>query len=280
MRRPLAGVLIAVMLAGCDRGTVDLDVADAPVDGANAIVVQFTGVVLEHSNGDDEVIDFDPPRSIDLAAQTEGASAALLDGASVQDGRYEAVRLRISATGAGTDSYVDDSGGRRALVLDAADEGRLRVPATFEVDPGDRIGLTIDFDLRKSVLEPDSSSAPYGLRPALRVVRTDRAGAVAGTVSASLAGASGCTPAVYLYTGHGVTPNDEGSGSAPLASAIVRPSGAAFAYRIAFVPAGNYTAAFTCDAAADDPETDDTTTFPESAQVSVGEAGTATVDFP
>lgn len=276
---PLAGALL--LLAGCDRGTVDLDVADAPIDDAQAVVVQFDGVVLENADGDTETVDFDPPQSIDLAAQTEGRSARLLDGVAVPDGRYTALRLKISATGAGTDSWVDEaSGARRALVLDEADAGRLRVPASFALDRGDRIGLTVDFDLRKSVLTPDSSSAPYGLRPSLRVVQTAQTGRVSGTVAATRAGASGCRPAVYLYAGHGVTPDDEGSVGAPFASARVRAAGSDFAYTVAFVPPGNYTAAFTCEAAADDPETDDATVFAESTELTVTEGQAATVDFP
>jgi len=274
-------IVLAAGLAACDKGTLDLDVADAPIDDADAVVVQFTGVTLRHSNGDTEDFDFETPKSIDLAAQTEGASAALLAGVRVEDGDYTEVRLRLSATGAGTDSYVDETGGaRRALVLDAADEGRLRIPATFNVGRGDRMALTVDFDLRKSVLTPDSASAPYGLRPSLRLVATEGTGAVAGAVTAALAGASGCRPAVYLYRGHGVTPDDEGSVGAPFASARVRATGADFAYRIAFIPPGNYTAAFTCQAAADDPETDDATTFPETAEVTVSTGATATADFP
>lgn len=282
MRAPsLAIALLAAALAACDKGTVDLNVADAPVDDADAVVVQFTGVTLRHSNGDTEDFTFDTPKSIDLLAQTEGASEALLAGARVEDGDYTEVRLRISATGAGTDSWVDETGGaRRALVLDASDEGRLRIPTTFNVGRGDRMALTVDFDLRKSVLTPDSASAPYALRPSLRLVNTDGAGAVGGTVSAALAGASGCRPAVYLYRGHGITPDDEGSAGAPFASAIVRAATPDFAYRIAFIPPGNYTAAFTCGAAADDPERDDATTFPESAEVTVSSGGTAIANFP
>ena len=49
---------------------------------------------------------------------------------------------------------------------------------------------------------------------------------------------------------------------------------------MAFLPAGNYTAAFTCDAAADNPELDDATAFPNAKDVSVEEERTATVDFP
>lgn len=280
MRNRVLALLLTATLAACDRGTLDLDIGDAPVDDADAIVVQFTGVVLEHENGQTEEFSLRPVSSIDLAAQREGLVARLLDGVNVQDGRYVAVQLKISATGSGTDSWVDVGADRRALVLDAADEGRLRIPTAFLVERRKRLGLTIDFDLRKSVLVPDSASAPYGLRPSLRVVETGRSGGVSGTVSAARAGASGCRPAVYLYAGAGATPDDEGSSGAPYASALVRAAGTDFFYRIAFLPPGSYTAAFTCEAAADDPETDDATTFSGAQDVTVAEDRDATADFP
>jgi len=277
--RPGALLLLAA-LAGCDQGTVQLDVGDAPVDDADRVVVQFTAVVLERSDGDDEVFGFSPPRSIDLAALTEGVTAELLGSASVKEGGYDAVRLEISASGSGTDSFVETGGIPRPLLLAAADESRLRVTRAFNVERTEETRLVLDFDLRKSVHNPDSASAPYELRPALRLVDPEAAGAVAGSVSAALAGAAGCRPAVYVYTGHTASANDEGSALPPFASAIVRPAGAAFFYRVAFLPAGNYTVAFTCDAAADDPEQDDATTFPNSKNVSVEENRTASADFP
>jgi len=272
--------LLLTMLAGCEEGTVQLDVGDAPVDDADRVVVQFTGVVLERSDGQDVEFDFSPALSIDLAAQTEGATAELLGSKSVDEGAFDAVRLRISATGSGTDSFVETGGVSRPLLLDDADESRLRVTRSFDVEMSEETHLVLDFDLRKSVHNADSASAPYELRPSLRLVDPDQAGAISGTVSSALAGASGCRPAVYVYTGHNASANDEGSALPPLASAIVRPASTDFSYRVAFLPAGNYTAAFTCGAAADDPEVDDATTFPNSKNVTVEEGGTVGANFP
>jgi uncharacterized protein DUF4382 len=272
--------LLLAALAGCDKGTVQLDVGDAPVDDVDRVVVQFTAVVLERADGDDEVFDFSPPLSIDLAAQTEGATAVLLDSAGVKEGSYDAVRLEVSADGSGTDSFVETAGVARPLLLATVDEPSLRVARSFGVDFNEETHLVLDFDLRKSVHNPDSASAPYELRPALRLVDPGTAGAVTGTVSAALAGASGCRPAVYVFTGHNASANDEGSALPPFASTLVRPAGAAFSYRVAFLPAGNYTVAFTCDAAADNPEQDDATAFPNAKDVSVEEELTATVNFP
>ncbi|MGH8442301.1 MAG: DUF4382 domain-containing protein [Nevskiaceae bacterium] len=277
--RVAAGLVLA-LLAGCDQGTVQLDVGDAPVDDADRVVVQFTGVTLERTDGDDESFTFNPPRPIDLAAQVEGATVALLDGTSVQEGDFEAVRLRVSADGSGTDSFVEVGGIARPLLLAEIDRPRLRVARPFTVVRQEETQLIVDFDLRKSVHTPDSGTSPYELRPSLRVVDPEDVGAIAGTVSAALAGASGCRPAVYVYTGHSATANDEGSALPPFASARVRVAGADFFYRVPFLPAGNYTAAFTCNAAADDPQLDDTISFTGAKNVTVDEEATVTASFP
>jgi len=271
---------LALLLGGCEQGTVQLEVADAPVDDADRIVVQFTGVVLYREDGETESFDFDAPKSIDLAAQVEGATAKLLDGAGVDEARYNSIRLKVSADGSGDDSFVDVDGTLTPLLLDDADASRLRVAHGFSVDRLEETRLVIDFDLRKSVHKPDGAGEPYELRPSLRVVDPGDAGAVTGSVAAARAGATGCRPAVYVYTGHGVTPDDAGSALPPYASTIVRPASAQYAYRVAWLAAGNYTVAFTCEAAADDPELDDDIAFEDPQDVTVSAEETETADFP
>jgi hypothetical protein len=280
--RALAGLTLlgAAAVAGCDQGTLNLSLADAPVDDADRVVLQVTGVVLENGNGALESFEFSPAKSIDLLAQSEGASAALLEAVSLPDGDYVAVRLRLRADGSGDDSFVEVGTDRRALLLPAANASRLRVADAFTVEPGEELSLTLDFDLRKSVLARATAGDPHELKPALRLVEDARTGSITGTVSAALAGASGCRPAVYVYRGRDVVPDDEGSATPPLASGRVRASGSAFRYVVAWLPAGGYTAAFTCEAAADDPQTDEATAFSGSKNATVEAGQGATVDFP
>lgn len=278
--RIAAPATLLALLAGCDQGSLKLQVGDAPVDDAERVVVRFTAVVLEGSDGDDERFALSPPLDVDLAAQVEGATVTLLDAGGLTEGGYDALRVEISADGSGADSFVEEAGGAiRPLLLASADSGRLRVARSFAVERLETTRLVLDFDLRKSVHVPDSGTAPYELRPSLRLVDADTAGALSGTVSAGLAGAAGCRPAVYVYSGHSVTPDDEGSALPPLASAIVRSAGTDFFYRVPFLPPGNYTAALTCDAADDNPEQDDATEFGQARNVVVPQGATASADF-
>jgi hypothetical protein len=76
-----------------------------------------------------------------------------------------------------------------------------------------------------------------------------------------------------------VTPDDTGSATPPFASARVQAAGAAFEYHVGWLPAGSYTAALTCQAADDDPETDDSLSFLSQANVELDEGESETVDF-
>ena len=285
MRTWLLLTLIAPLLAGCDfftrnDGRLDLGITDAPVDEADAIVVSFTGVELRHEEGDTEVFPFDPPRTINLAALTGGDSELLLSDESIPSGRYERIRLKVLSSSTGLESYIDLVDGRRPLLVPADAVSGLDINQLFEVADGERSRYTIDVDLRRSVRRPEDGSQTYLLRPSLRLVEDDAAGRIAGVVSSARI-VSGCVPAVYVFAGRDVTPDDvDGVGAEPLTSARVRLSttDGSYRYQAAFLSAGGYTVAFTCDAGDDDPATSQTLDF-VSKNVTVSADREATVSF-
>src|SRR5258705_3062759 len=65
--------------SGTGMGHMSLAVADAPVDGAQAVVVKFTGVELTGNGGNPVTITFPQPKTIDLLNQSGTASAVLFD---------------------------------------------------------------------------------------------------------------------------------------------------------------------------------------------------------
>lgn len=280
-------VVLVAALAACsdDRGTghLSLAVTDAPVDSATAVVVQFTGVEVKPQGEGSRNFDFDAPRQIDLLALSGTDSELLLDGAVVPAGRYEWVRLKVNALEDGVaDSYIDlTDGTRHELEVPSGAQTGLKLHTGFSVPKGGEAGFTLDFDLRKSVHEPMDAGDSYKLRPTLRIVDNARIGAIAGTVDAARV-PTGCTPAVYVYSGTGVTPDDvDGAAPEPLTTARVELDAGSGSYRYTagFLAEGPYTVAYTCDAAADDPAVNDTLVFsaPQSAAVTAGQ--TTTVDF-
>jgi hypothetical protein len=282
----LAPLLLA--LGGCDddpgTGKLSLAITDAPVDNATAVVVQFTGVEVKPADGSARTFTFDAARQIDLLALTGTDSELLLDQVEVPAGRYNWVRLAVDANEDGvTDSYIDlDDGSRHELEVPSGDETGLKLVSGFRVPAGGEASFTLDFDLRKSVHEPMNAGDSFKLRPVLRIVDNELAGAIAGTVQSELV-VPGCTPAVYVFTGSGVTPDDvDGTSPDPVSSAMPELNVATgdYDYTVGFLAEGAYTVSFSCNAADDDPLTDDPVVFLASQDATVAAQQTTTVNFP
>lgn len=275
-RQPtLAAAVIA--LAGCS-GDVTIGITDAPVDAATAVVIQFEGLDLVETDGTSRRFDFDPPERIDLLA-LQGGDRQLLLSEGVPEGDFTALRLRISADGSGDDSYVETPDGQLALELDAGDASGLRVERSFSVGFGDDVDLTIDFDLRRSILDPEQDGEPYRLVPHLRVVSARSAGAIFGVVDDDLVDA-GCAPAIYVYEGRNRVPGDAGGANEPYNSGLVTETASGnWEYSVGALSPGDYTAALTCEADLDHPETDDGIDFAEQQNVTVSPGEATNADF-
>lgn len=277
----------AGLLAGCGggtagTGTMNLSVTDAPVDDANRVVVEFTGVELQPQDGDRLQFTLPAPRQIDLLNLNGGGSAELLQAVGIPAGTYTFIRLQVNADGAPDDSFVERSdGGISPIRIPSGDQRGLQLNGQFVVPDGGIANFIIDFDLRKSLRAPPGQNGTYLLRPTLRIANSDLVGAIGGTIANELAGVEGCTPAVYVYAGADFAPGDEGSATAPLGSAQVTLDelDGVFRYTAAFLPPGDYTVAFTCDAALDDPDRDDDIVFVTPTTATVVDGQTTTVDF-
>ncbi len=273
-------------LAGCGgggsddmqskTGTLRLGITDAPVDQADAVVVQFSGVELKPTGGAAFSRDFPVLKTIDLLALQGTTRALLLDGESVPAGEYEWMRLKVNADPSVRDSFVTIGGQECEMRIPSGAETGLKLVRGFTVGVGTVTDFTIDFDLRKSVVQPPGQRADAGacdgqvylLKPALRLVDNLQVGAIGGTIDSSLLSAPGCVAStakpgsVYLFgpvqaTDPAPTVPDDVDGIAadgadPLTSALVSPD--TYKYTIGFVPAGRYVVAYTCDA--DDSEID------------------------
>lgn len=303
-RKIFAAVLplaIAAALSGCGgggsssstgTGTMNLSITDAPVDDADQVIVEFTGVEIKPSGGSSFSIDFDAPRQIDLLAYTGGIAADLLNGETLAAGDYEWIRLKVNASQGGDpadDSYIVIGGVPHELRIPSGQESGLKLNRPITIPADGSTSFTIDFDLRKSVHE--RAGGIYNLRPTLRLVDDFDQGTLRGDVSSLTMGscAPGTTPAVYVFEGPGAPPDDvniDGSDDDPEATAHVEtvpdpnnPGLSIYRYTVAFLEAGPYTAAFTCDAGSDDPSAEDTLTFVGTTDVTITAGQTTTQNF-
>ena len=262
-------------------GRITLRITDSPVVHAKRVVVQFTGLEIQPSDGGQPAVFDFAPRQIDLLALDGGGSEILLGDETLPAGEYQSIRLKVNAGRDGSDSFIElDDGSQHPLFIPSGNQTGLKLIRSFVIGAGGTHNFTIDFDLRKSVIHPPGLGDPYLLKPVLRLVNNLEVGDVVGTVAQALV-VDGCHPAVYLYSGANVVPDDLGSPTPPLASTAVNldTTTGAYRYHLAFVPAGAQTLAFTCAADKDDAEVDDAITFsaPRNATVTAGQ--TTTVDF-
>ncbi|WP_291319195.1 DUF4382 domain-containing protein [Desulfonatronospira sp.] len=290
-----------------ETGTLSLSITDSPVDDAEKVVVAFTGVELKHQDGDRkefyfcEVDDNDEfegnnefkvqgqpctgeeyERKIDLLALHSGLSEELLGEEEVKAGRYNWIRLKVNAERGEKDSYIQfDADGKEteSLRIPSGAQTGLKLVQGFVVPAGGHADFTIDFDLRKSVIDPQGHD-DYFLKPTLRLVDNAEVGIIAGEVDSELIDPDGGN-AVYVFEGHNAELHDiQGEETDPLTTATVSENNingeTVYKYRAAFLPPGDYTVAFTDQADEDNPEDDDDIDFHSSNNVVV-DAGEVTV---
>jgi hypothetical protein len=312
----LSTLIAALLAAGCggggggdgggggtDTGTLSLSVTDAPVDDAESVVVEFTGVEVHSAGGETLTFDFDAPRSIDLLDLANGESVVLFED-ELAAGDYEWIRLKVNAEDdevLDTFITIDDDGDSTAedheMTIPSGSQSGLKLNRPFTVNTDGTVAFTIDFDLRKSVHKPAAANQDYKLRPTLRIVDSTVVGNITGMVDATLLADAACTDgdgglpensglAVYAFAGPGVAPDDvDGLEPEPVSTAIVEFSDsngdsiAEYHYTLAFLEPGTYTVALTCDADLDDPETDDALVFTGTSDVTVTEGADTTHDF-
>ena len=292
----IALIATVLSLSGCGgggssgsgtTGSLTLGITDAPVDDADKIVIEFTGIALEKSSGEVLHFDFASHHNIDVLALQDGRRQHMLDSEALGTGCYEEVHLKINADPAVTHNshYIHKLGGQFPLHLEKVDEDKLKVQHHFCVNNGESKDLTVHFDLRKSV-HCDQAQQVCTMRPTLEVVDTSSSGSISGEVDPGLIHDPSCSGGnvVYVYRGHNVVPDDvhddthnhsHTSHTDPAMSAHVKldPVSGKYVYKAAFLHEGDYTVAFTCHATDDHPETHETISFTGSANVALTAAG-------
>lgn len=306
-RRLLAAMALAAM-AGCSSsggndpdastsGFLSIGLTDAPATDVSKVWLEIAKLRIK-PNGEGPAIEFafDPPRGVDLLTLTPANAETLLSEEPVPAGAYNWIELDANADFDSVyDSYVTTlAGGDLELRVPS---GTVRLVSGFTVTADQETQFMIDWDTRMGLVAPVGQPG-YLLRPALRIVDLTEFGTLSGTVSVETVVVPACGEdasdldignVVYLYAGHDVVPDDiDAVAPEPVATARVAYNTAGdYVYSTILSP-GLYTAAFTCQAGNDDPETDDTdnnvetddvTAFTTPANVTIVAAQEETVDF-
>jgi Domain of unknown function (DUF4382) len=277
-------------------GSMKLSVTDAPVDSAQEVWVQFRAVEFKPEGGAPVMQEMKDaqgvaaPRRINLLPLQNGRTSVLLDGVQLPAGNYEWLRLIVDNESNVRDSYIMVDGNECELRIPSGDESGLKLIRGFTLPAGGSLALTADFDLRKSIRQPPGQQGMgvnctqgYLMKPVLRLVQDSEAGAITGRVDPSLLSAADCTRMVYAFSdgtnAAGTTVPDDYDGTAPDPVQMVKADAVTGAYQVSFLPAGNYTVAYTCGV--DDMEKDDALVFPAKKGATVqANLVTSGVDFP
>lgn len=287
---------LSVTLAACgggssssnDEGTsgqLTIGLTDAPVDSADAVVISFDAISIKPQSGDAIDITFDEALTVDVLSYQGDSRVMMLDGYTVEAGEYNWMRLSIVED----NSYIEVDGQQFPLEIPSGAQSGLMLNRGFTVAVGAVTDFTLDFDLRKSVHQ--EGTGDYKLRPTIRVIDSLEVGSIAGTVGAELITSELCSNgdnddignAVYIFTGADQIPQDEqGATGDPLASVMVNFNAEteSYVFLAGFIAAGEYTAAFTCDASIDvaDEDNSEIVIFgdPVNITVTAGEASAIT----
>ncbi|WP_273206897.1 DUF4382 domain-containing protein [Marinobacter subterrani] len=266
-------------------GSLNVGLTDAPVDNAQEVNIEVQALVLQHSNGDRSRFELEIPEQVNLLSLTGGTVMALLEDQEVEAGEYSWMRLEL---GEANTIVIND--GVYNLTSPSA---RGVQTSGFTVPAGGEVNLTIDFDVRKSIVNPQNNPDSYKLKPVIRLVDNARVGTIKGTVSGELIAAqcSGdnlATPdsfngAIYIHEDVDATPDDIGSANEPLVVVPVKYLDSQYEYTAAFIPEGDYKLSYTCGD--DQIETlegapsDDEITFVGEQNVEVVKGTTVIADF-
>jgi hypothetical protein len=293
--------LAAGALAGCSGGgggapagqtTLSVSLMDAPVDGVTAVYVHLTALWLKpQGNGPAVQLPLvGGARTVDLLQLTDQTATILVDDLAIDPGSYEWLAMDVSAEHDGIyDSYVETAAGGQVELR--VPSGRVRLVSGFDVEANQANEFLFDWSVRQGLVAP-VGQAGYLLKPAFRMLDVTEYGVLKGTVDFNKLGdaANGCLAddpqvavgnVVYVFSGHGATPDDyDGSGD-PVAEARVTETAGVYSYRVLLTP-GQYTVAFTCRGAHDvDLESDDADPlvfFTPAVDVTMA-GDTQTVDF-
>ncbi len=270
-------------------GIISLGISDAPVEDLKQVNIVVDSIRLQKEGESDVVIETftssdlgitdQETFTIDLLEYQGGEQAIVIENLEVTSGEYSNIRLEIL-----------DENSNFSNVLTQLDETKeLNIPSDelqlggFTVDADGTQTFTIEFNLRQAMVYrpgPDD----YMIKPrGIYVLDNSTASSLQGEINditlfdteAPCNAKSDPTTGnvVYLYQGHELVVDNLADTFDPDTSTTDIPANAiepyasetvtdSTGYEFGFLPSGNYTLVFSCDAANDDPEDFDGLSLP------------------
>ena len=275
----LAAAALGLLLGGCD-GTLTADLAtDPPADTEiTSVQVNLLGLDLLKSDGTSATLEFSSGELVDLMDLRNGDPMRLFTNENLPVGSYTGIRLLFDTDE--QSNTVTNSNGDIPLVL--AEGSYAAVDFSVEDEKRSTERLSLMLDLRQS-LSFDEAKDEYTLKPLLRSVPTGDAARIEGVVTTVCPPGTLLVPgeAVYLFADTNVSPDDlDGAKAEPFATTrVARSATTALVYSLRFLPAGDYTLAFTCNGYEDELGVDNDLRFRNVSNVRINRADVVLRNF-
>jgi hypothetical protein len=183
----------AVMFTACgddesNTGRLNLSITDAPIDTdqIEEVVISFSSIEVNGPQGWETVAQFEEPLSINLLDYQEGDGYFITEQ-ELPAGEYSEFRLTLAAPVAdGGDasnpgSYLQLTDRQEPLFVPSGSSSGFKIKGEFYLQPDGVTNVTLDFNLRKSIVVAGSSEK-YILKPVVRLVVNEDAGMIDGTL--------------------------------------------------------------------------------------------------
>ncbi len=185
-------VLLGILLTSCteetNKGRIQLYITDAPVDDANVdgVFLSISGIELRGADGWETVATYQEPFSINILDYQEG-KAYFLTEEELTAGTYTEARLLLNASadkGAPTSNpgcYIHyKDGSMQELFVPSGAQSGYKVKGEFTLAPEGTVAVTLDFDVRKSIVSAGASNR-FLLKPVVRLIANQNAAIIEGT---------------------------------------------------------------------------------------------------
>ena len=185
---------VALFVGACNednessKGKISVSITDAPIDDANveAVYISINSVEVNGPDGWVTLDEFDEPEKIDLLSYQDG-NAYFLTEETINTGTYTEVRLildiqeRNGNVLANPGCYIEyKDGSVQPLFVPSGGQSGYKAKGEFTIADGGVTAVTLDFDVRKAVVEA-GNSGKFILKPTVRLVEDADVAMIRGT---------------------------------------------------------------------------------------------------
>lgn len=260
--------------ASSGTGTVSFGITDAPAMDLSNVTIAFTEIRLKPEDGQWVEFPLEGFEQVNLLDLQGGLSEPLITDEEVPAGTYTELRLIIDTD----NSFVkleSTADSEYSLAVPSGEQSGLKLKGDFLVAADTTTNFTIDFDVRKSIVNPQGNAlADYMLKPSLRLVNNLEVGSISGQVDVAQITSSRMADetladcqydgAVYVFSGENaetsdLNVNNEEGNPLMIVPVEVDAESSLYSYTAAFLPEGNYTISYSCEE--DNNEEDDDIEF-------------------